>query len=674
MAKKIKERKREYYLAVLGRTLEHLGVQNYKRRDVAIAELVANCWDAGASEVYIEVPIEEDYDKDKGEISITDNGIGMDENEVQDAYLIVGRNRRTEGEEGGKNRLVMGRKGIGKLAGFGIAQTMALVTWRDSIATTIELDLQALKVGDGSTQDIPIEGVVGSVPADVEFSSGTKVVLRNLKHSSPLGIEMLHQALARRYSRTVKGEMKIKINGKMLRELEFDFESRVPDGNDLLEEEISEGNSVRYYYGFTKKPHRFSQLRGFTIYVRGKTAQAPPYFFDVEGSASGQHGTKYLTGEIEADFLDVGVEDETDLISTDRQEFDWEDDQLSRLHDWGAELTRKALRERLDRRGEETENLILSNEEIASRITLLDEASRRQITPFLRSIGATEADEDQTINLADGLLRAYEYRQFHDVVSEIEDVKDNPEGLVALLTHLREWKVLESRAILEIVKGRIEIIEKFYSMIVNDAPETAPSEGADNMHDLIARYPWLLHPEWQVLAEERTITKQLQEWNAKDIEDPVIRQRYDFIALTDEKKLVVIEIKRSGHAVTFEELQRLATYKNKLSKGHDKELIMIMICSSLDVDDATQKVWDEREDGDIWYWGEVHERTARYYSHYRAILEGDVKSKDFFEKEREVAQTREVIKKGSSHRGKKGRKAGLGPQDVKYESKDKEDK
>ena len=47
---------RQFSIQVLGRTLEHLGTQMYKRRDVAIAELVANAWDAGATHVQITLP------------------------------------------------------------------------------------------------------------------------------------------------------------------------------------------------------------------------------------------------------------------------------------------------------------------------------------------------------------------------------------------------------------------------------------------------------------------------------------------------------------------------------------------------------------------------------------------------------------------------------------------
>src|SRR5689334_15608636 len=36
---------RTFTITVLGRLLELLGLQMYKRRDIALAELVANCWD-----------------------------------------------------------------------------------------------------------------------------------------------------------------------------------------------------------------------------------------------------------------------------------------------------------------------------------------------------------------------------------------------------------------------------------------------------------------------------------------------------------------------------------------------------------------------------------------------------------------------------------------------------
>src|SRR4051812_12858939 len=90
------EQDREFKLAVLGRTLDHLGRQTYKRRDVAIVELVANCWDAGAKTVNITVPQADGYDQAEDSYIIEDDGFGMSEIEVENDYLVVGRNRRED--------------------------------------------------------------------------------------------------------------------------------------------------------------------------------------------------------------------------------------------------------------------------------------------------------------------------------------------------------------------------------------------------------------------------------------------------------------------------------------------------------------------------------------------------------------------------------------------------
>ena len=87
------ETKKEFHIKILGKLLEHLGVQMYKHRDAAIAELVANSWDAGAKNVWITIPNESTYDPNKSEILIEDNGCGMDETDMQDKYLVIGRNR-----------------------------------------------------------------------------------------------------------------------------------------------------------------------------------------------------------------------------------------------------------------------------------------------------------------------------------------------------------------------------------------------------------------------------------------------------------------------------------------------------------------------------------------------------------------------------------------------------
>jgi hypothetical protein len=343
-----------FQIKILGRMLEHLGVQMYKKRNTAIAELVANAWDAGATEVYISIPDESDYSRDESFIIIEDNGSGMDETDVQNKYMMVGRNRRkdtknkfeTEEKEPTKlligsdqtelirlteitnNRKVMGRKGIGKLAGFGIATNMEVQTWQNNHLTDFLMKLDDLKIDDNEAKDIDIKYETFEQPPEesrTNESHGTRILLSALKHKSSIDIQSLKDSISRRFSRTVRGQMNIYVNDELVEEPDLTYKYRFPeDGSDFAEAELSDGNKVFYEWRLAGTTIRQPEMRGFTIHANGKTAQAPNFFFDVEGTATGQHGTKVLVGTIEADYLDEGTDDETDFISTDRQEIDWD--------------------------------------------------------------------------------------------------------------------------------------------------------------------------------------------------------------------------------------------------------------------------------------------------------------------------------------------------------------
>lgn len=662
-------RQRDFHITVLGRTLEHLGTQMYKRRDVALAELVANCWDAGATEVEITVPGGTGYDPATSAIVVTDNGRGMTEGEVDDNYLVIGRNRRTAGQPDPSGRKVMGRKGVGKLAGFGLARSMRVTTWRDGFASTLKLDAGNLRTDVNQAKEITVPGEVRSVDGDGEHATGTTIEMSDLKHKTPVDAAGLRHALGRRFSRTVHGTMTIAVNGEPVTEPDLDLHLREPaDG--LATHDFGDGRSINWWAGFSRTvlPR---ELQGFTVLVHGKTGQAPPYFFDVEGTASGQHGTKYLTGVIEADYLDDGRDDESDRISTDRQEIDWDDDLARPLKAWGDVLTRRLLRARTQQREDDAERQVEEDPDLKTRIDSLDPESAKQVRRFVRTIGKAETDPERVRPLADTLLRAYEYRQFHDFISELDAAAAEPEQLELALEYMRNWKLLESRAILEVVKGRLDIVDKFHSMIVDNAAETAHKVDQENLHDLIADYPWLVNPEWQVLAEEKRLTTQLREWGDTDIADPEDRRRYDFLALEGEGSLVVIEIKRSGHSVKLADLHQLEGYADKLGQSRTVSQMIFISGDRYAVLPNIKKAWDDRDDGELVTWRDIHERTRIYYEHYRAVLQGDTDNQHFDRKEREVARTRQVLQTGA-YRGPERRAAGLGPQDVQRQ-RDAED-
>jgi len=142
-----------------GRIIDHLGIQMYQSPVASVAELIANAWDADAESVNVTLPSSLGSGSS---IVIEDDGVGMTYEECQDRYLNVGWCRRgsqsTERTKE-KNRPVLGRKGIGKFAGFGIAQIVKIETTSKETGerTVFTLDLKDLRTGEYvSTEERPI--------------------------------------------------------------------------------------------------------------------------------------------------------------------------------------------------------------------------------------------------------------------------------------------------------------------------------------------------------------------------------------------------------------------------------------------------------------------------------------------------------------------------------------
>ena len=76
-----------FHMRVFPRTIEHLGIKMYATFPIALAELIANAYDAEATRVDIEIST-----ADPKKIVVRDNGIGMSPEEVNDKFLMIGRN------------------------------------------------------------------------------------------------------------------------------------------------------------------------------------------------------------------------------------------------------------------------------------------------------------------------------------------------------------------------------------------------------------------------------------------------------------------------------------------------------------------------------------------------------------------------------------------------------
>ena len=99
---------------------------------VAITELVANAWDAGATEVAVVWPLTEEG----GEISVTDNGYGMTNEEFQSRWREMSYDRTSDQGtvvelRDGSIRRVFGRNGVGRFGMFCFSDKYSVDTWKN---------------------------------------------------------------------------------------------------------------------------------------------------------------------------------------------------------------------------------------------------------------------------------------------------------------------------------------------------------------------------------------------------------------------------------------------------------------------------------------------------------------------------------------------------------------
>ncbi|WP_203230045.1 ATP-binding protein [Azotobacter chroococcum] len=123
--------------------LKHLGINLYSNIAAVLTEAVANAWDADASSVQIRVAPNNEW------IEIEDDGIGMSVDDLNGKYLRVGYRRRDEDTEHGcktaKGRPVMGRKGLGKLSLFSIANVIEVQSAKDGDAHGFRMSVPGIQ-------------------------------------------------------------------------------------------------------------------------------------------------------------------------------------------------------------------------------------------------------------------------------------------------------------------------------------------------------------------------------------------------------------------------------------------------------------------------------------------------------------------------------------------------
>ncbi len=535
--------------------IEHLGIKMYTQLPPVVSELVANSWDAEAEKV--DVVISGDPRSGAQQISVSDDGLGMAFNEVNGLYLRVGRNRRLEeGSQvtsGEKCRTLMGRKGIGKLSAFGVAEEIEVRTIKDGLVTHFSMSIDDILQRAQEKKDYHPKLLEDDGRPAKEGEVGTKVVLRKLKRKTPVDVASLRRGLARRFS-VLGSDFEVAVNGEPLTVEERDLGSRCEFvwnvGDPLLGDGILLDNSdlqISGWFGTFPKPVPADVGAGVVIMARGKLAQEPT-LFDV-AQMEAQYALAYLVGELHADFLDS---EEKDLISSYRGSVVWESEEGQAMKTWAGDAIRKVAKDWASKRRQKQESIIREDPIFQNWYAHLNKRDQKTVGKIISVITSRRGDDPkETKALFHYVIESFEHKSFADLLREMDRLP--PERAADLLQLFHEWRLIEAREIFKIVEGRLAAIKQLDAMIQRNAKEVP------EIHRFLTDNPWILEPTWTVVHDEVYYSRLLKE-EFPDANKPEEQRRIDLVCMGVGDTVHIVELKRPSVRIRNDEVNQVQRY------------------------------------------------------------------------------------------------------------------
>lgn len=644
-----------YRMTVDLNVLEHLGINLYSNVAAVLTEAVANAWDADAKTVEIRIDPKAEW------IEIVDDGIGMTIDEMNSKYLRVGYRRREEdtahGKFTAKGRQVMGRKGLGKLSLFSIAKVIEVQSAKDGQIHGLRMSVDGIH--ESVEKREPYYRPDSLPTEDVTITKGTKIVLREIKRQRlGRGAFALRKRLARRFS--VIGEIhdfKITIDGQPITTddrgdlliAQFlwtlgDFKpdrSSIPDVREQQQlsnrfDSWPEDWSVTGWIGTVRLPKQLDNqdagnLNGIVVFARGRLFHENI----LDKVNDGRLYTKYLTGQIEADFLDE--DDEPDIATSDRQRVQEDDPRYAQLLSFlRSSLSEVEKRWTEWRRKHEVETAKKTSPAIIEWLETLPEGFTKSAETLVAKLSALPVDEedDRKLLYRHGIL-AFERMRIR---GSTEEFIANVHNVDKLLSLLADRDALEASLYRDIVKSRLDAITDFQGIVDEDAKERV-------LQKYLFDHLWLLDPAWERATASAIMESQLikEDVITNNLTEKEKLGRVDIAYRTNAGKHIVVELKKAGRKMKLLELQGQGqTYVDKLRKillaeGENSPNIEVVFVLGKPID-------DEKDNPDRVKASMTAVSPGSRIVHYGSLIKGAQNAySEYLEKSRALDRLEEIV-------------------------------
>jgi Histidine kinase-, DNA gyrase B-, and HSP90-like ATPase len=634
--------KHKYTMTLSLNVLNHLGINLYSNVPAVLSEAVANAWDAEAKQVKI------DIDRNNGVIEITDDGLGMSVADINDKYLNIGyRKREIEGAyTPNMKRHVMGRKGIGKLSLFSIANKVEVHSVKDGEKNGLVMSNEDIRkqITENNGTYHP-EDVSSKL---ITISKGTKIVLSDLKKRTHLAEPSLRKRVARRFS-IIGREYKfqVRINGTAVSAEDRDFFKSIQflwtigkNGQRYVKQCKNQKRHLHFngvvdkgkkyeisgWVGAVAKHNQLDEGNNKIVLMAwGKLIQEDI----LEEYKEGGLYSKYLIGEIRADFLDFDEAD--DITTSNRQRVIEDDPRYDALRKHIYPLLKEIQNVWTQWRKELATEKALENPVIKKWYGKLRASSRKHAQILFDKIESLPMDkeEDRKELYKYGIL-AFERLKVKATLEDLSTLS-SLDGL-KFASVFNDIDDIEAVLYFDIASERVKVIEAFAGIVDKNTQERV-------IQKYIFDHLWLLHPSWERATENARIEESVaREFKKVKLSKEERTSRLDIRYKTAAGKHIIIELKKVGRKVkTLQLVEQVKKYKDALEKclkrfGETRPIIEVICLLGHPLDDDANFIRAQLDS--------VHARVILYDQLIKESLDGYGK---YLEQHKAIAGLKEII-------------------------------
>jgi hypothetical protein len=547
---------------------------------IAMVELIANAYDAGANLVRISWPAE------KGDtLEIEDNGTGMTAAEFDRRWRTLNYKRSIEQglyaewpEDAPRKhkRVAFGQNGKGRHGAFCFADVYNVETWKDGKLTLARVEL-ALKGGDE-----PFNSTV----EDGGSRDGHGTIIRAIATRKLITEEQLGEAVGSKF--LVDPTFTIIVNDKSLDlfELGVVTTQKVP---------VDEFGEVTIHLVDPSVKDRTTHLKGITWWVNGRMVGEPSWSGLTDDGAVLDGRTaaaKTYAFVIEADILKEDVK------------ADWSGFHASARRNAVVDAVHKAvidtLRGLMAKTRKERKKAVL--EQHLTSVRSLTTESKNVIGQFIDDLQAqcptmSEGDLSRTVGV---LAKMEQSRSGYDLLRRLDAC--TPEDIDKWNEIMLQWTALDAELVLSELQKRLALIDRLQKLV--------HSTETDELHDLQPLFEkglWIFGPEYEAVdfRSNRGMAHVIRKFLHVEGDATVSQRRMDFIALPDAsigaysadsyagtgevsgyRKVLILELKKGGFELKQAEVDQGRDYAKELRTAgavqRDTEIVVYVLGASLE--------------------------------------------------------------------------------------------